>query len=59
MREGHSSMSAGHTCSTDTGPLALVALKNTMKRKKIESEIQTFFEVKKNEADKNIPSLIF
>lgn len=53
-------MSAGHTCSTDTGPLALVALKNTMKRKKIESEIQTFFEVKKkNEADKNMPSLIF
>lgn len=31
-------MSAGHTCSTDTGPLALVALKNTRKRKKIESE---------------------
>lgn len=47
MRGGHSSMSAGHTCSTDTGPLALVALKNTRKRKKIESEIQTFFEVKK------------
>lgn len=47
MREGHSSMSAGHTCSTDTGPLALVALKNTRKRKKNESEIQTFFEVKK------------
>lgn len=44
-------MLAGHTCSTDTGPLALVALKNTRKRKKIESEIQTFFEVKKNEAD--------
>lgn len=52
-------MLAGHTCSTDTGPLALVALKNTRKRKQIESEIQTFFEVKKNEADKNMPSLIF
>lgn len=47
MRGSHSSMLAGHTCSTDTGPLALVALKNTMKRKKNESEIQTFFKLKK------------
>lgn len=34
MRGGHSSMSAGHTCSTDTGPLALVALKKYDEEKK-------------------------
>lgn len=35
MRGSHSSMLAGHTCSTDTGPLALVALKIRWREKKL------------------------